>query len=132
NYESFLMRTEIRICNTDQSQQAVPLASIPIDEKGLAEWRPPAERLAGPARELKFVLRAYDAKGHFDETEPHPLWLIRESSPEAAEAAPPSELLAAYGESDLARHQIPLDGGTVRVQGGGIPAGHTVWVAGHE
>ena len=130
NYASFIQRAEIRIFNPDQSLQAVPLESIPIDEKGLAEWQPPAERLAGPARELKFVLRAYDAKGHFDETEPHQLWLIRESSPEAA--APPNELLAAYGESDLARHQIPLDGGTVRVQGGGIPAGHTVWVAGRQ
>jgi len=130
NYASFLKRAEIRILNPDQSLQAEPLETIPIDQKGLAEWRPPAERLAGPARELKFVLRAYDAKGHFDETEPHQLWLIRESSPEAG--TPPSELLAAYGESDLARHQIPLDGGTVRVQGGGIPAGHSVWVAGRQ
>src|SRR5437867_5887372 len=65
NYASFLKRAEIRIFNPDQSLQAVPLASIPIDEKGLAEWQPPAERLRGPARELKFVLRAYDAKGHF-------------------------------------------------------------------
>src|SRR5439155_2791707 len=64
--------------------------------------------------------------------EPHPVWLIREASPEAPAAAPPSELLAAYGESDLARHQIPLDGGTVRVQGRGIPMGHTVWVAGRQ
>ena len=40
------------------------------------------------------ILKPYkttDAKGHFDETEPHPLWLIRESSPE--DALPP--LLAA-------------------------------------
>src|SRR3989475_464042 len=141
NYASFLQRAEIRIFNPDQSLQAVPLESIPIDEKGLAEWQPAAERLPGPARELKFVLRAYDAKGHFDETEPHQLWLVRESDggqPAAGKegaagaATPPSELLAAYGESDLARHQIPLDGGTVRVQGGGIPAGHTVWVAGRQ
>src|SRR5437773_7781779 len=132
NYAAFVKRAEIRIFNPDQSLVAVPLATIPIDEKGLAEWRPAAERLSGPVRELEFVLRDYDAKDHFDETEPHSLWLIREASPEAPAAAPPSELLAAYGESDLARHQIPLDGGTVRVQGGGIPAGHTVWVAGRQ
>src|SRR5881296_3455565 len=83
NYASFLQRAEIRIFNPDQSLQAVPLETIPIDEKGLAEWQPAAERLPGPARELKFVLRAYDAKGHFDETEPHQLWLVREPSPEA-------------------------------------------------
>jgi len=28
--------------------------------------------------------------------------------------------------------QIPLGSGTVKVQGSGIPAGHTVWVAGRQ
>src|SRR5216684_3485167 len=41
-------------------------------------------------------------------------------------------LLAAYGENDAARQQIPLGSGTVKVQGSGIPAGHTVWVAGRQ
>jgi len=132
NYASFLQRAEIRIFNPDQSLQGVPLQTIPIDETGEAEWQPAAERLPGPVRELKFVLRAYDAKGRFDETEAHQLWLVRESSPETPAAAPSDELIAAYGESDLVRHEIPLDGGTVRVQGGGIPAGHTVWVAGRQ
>src|SRR5260221_8422846 len=50
----------------------------------------------------------------------------------AAVTEPPRELLAAYGESDLARHQIPIQGGTVRVQGSGVPADHTVWVAGRQ
>src|SRR5262249_3893942 len=45
---------------------------------------------------------------------------------------PPRELLAAYGENDLARRGIPLGSGTVKVQGSGIPAGHTVWVADQE
>src|SRR5262249_6395517 len=42
------------------------------------------------------------------------------------------ELLAAYGENDMARHQIPLGSGTVTVQGSGIPEGHTVWLAGRQ
>src|SRR6266700_941174 len=42
------------------------------------------------------------------------------------------ELLAAYGENDLTRQQIPLGSGTVKVRGSGIPAGHTVWVAGRQ
>ena len=41
------------------------------------------------------------------------------------------ELLAAYGESTLSEHNIQVSGGTVTVRGGGIPPGHTVWVAGH-
>ena len=50
----------------------------------------------------------------------------------SAEFALPLTLLAAYGENDLARQQIPLGSGTVKVQGSGIPAGHKVWVAGRE
>src|SRR5439155_199920 len=141
NYSSFIQRAEIRIFEPEQSLQAAPLKIIAVDEAGQAEWQPPAESLQGPVRELKYVLRAYDAEGHFDETDARPLWLVRESGGgqpaegakgAPAAAAPPSELLAAYGESDLARHQIPMDGGTVRVQGRGIPMGHTVWVAGRQ
>jgi flagellar motor protein MotB len=137
NYSSYIKRAEIRIFDKEQSLRAAPLAVVAVEEGGRAEWQPAAEVLPGPVRELKFVLRAYDAKEHFDETEAHPLWLTRERSPEAgtsegAAAAPSPELLAAYGESDLERHQIPLDGGKVTVQGSGIPAGHTVWVAGRQ
>ena len=42
------------------------------------------------------------------------------------------QLLAAYGESTLSEQNILVSGGTVTVRGGGIPAGHTVWVAGHQ
>jgi flagellar motor protein MotB len=149
NYASFIERAEIRVFDQMQSLQAVPLAVIAVDQAGLAEWQPPADSLADPARELKYVLRAYDAKGNFDETEAWPLRLDRESSPGAAPAsgdlqpsddaggmdaaaAPQNELLASYGESDLARHRIPIDGGMVKVLGSGIPAGHTVWVAGRQ
>ncbi|HKQ97474.1 MAG TPA: OmpA family protein [Candidatus Polarisedimenticolia bacterium] len=164
NYRAFLARAEVRIFDPQQSLEDTPYATIPIDEHGVAEWLPAPVRLEAPARELKFVLRAYDAKGHFDETEPHSLWLVRDatagttpadttasdtapadpasvtvppadaSSTDAASTvgAPGDELLAAYGESDLERRQIPLLGGTVRVEGGGIPAGHTVWVAGRQ
>jgi flagellar motor protein MotB len=42
------------------------------------------------------------------------------------------ELLAAYGESTLSDKNILVSGGTVTVRGGGIPPGHSVWVAGHQ
>src|SRR5262249_53111935 len=64
-----------------------------------------------------------------------PLWLYREPSPGnivKSDGTSPRELLAAYGENQLARHHIPLGSGTVKVQGSGIPADHTVWVAGHQ
>jgi len=139
NYASFIERAEIRVFEQQQSLQDVPLEIIPVDEAGLAVWLPAARILAGPERELKYLLRAYDSKGHFDETVALPLLLYRDSPPTqkigkvaTSDGPPPRELLAAYGENDLARHQIPLGSGTVTVQGSGIPAGHTVWVAGHE
>ncbi len=135
NYASFIKRAEIRIYDQQQSLQAVPLKTIAVDDAGLAEWQPTPEILAGTARELKYVLRAYDSKGNFDETDARPLRLYREPSPKDVETSngPPARgLLAAYGESDLARQQIPLGSGTVKVQGSGIPAGHAVWIAGRQ
>ncbi len=135
NYASFLKRAEIRIFEQQQSLEAAPLKIIAVDDAGLAEWHPTAEILAGPARELKYLLRAYDSKGNFDETDARPLRLYREPSHgnvAASDGPSARELLAAYGENDLKRQQIPLGSGTVKVQGGGIPAGHTVWVAGRQ
>src|SRR5207249_12105698 len=131
NYASFIKRAEIRIYDQQQSLQAVPLKTSAVDDAGLAEWQPTPEILAGPARELKYVLRAYDSKGNFDETDARPLRLYREPSPgnvAVSDRPSASELLAAYGENDLKRQQIPLGSGTVKVQGGGIHAGQTVWV----
>src|SRR5881409_2974842 len=115
NYGNFIERAEIRIFDEQQqSLQAVPLEIIAVDEAGLAEWQPAAKTLAGSARELKYLLRAYDSKGNIDETGAHPLWLYRESSPNplgkavTSDASSPRELLAAYGENDLVRHQIKL------------------------
>jgi hypothetical protein len=135
SYASFIKRAEIRIFEQQQSLQAEPLKIIAVDDAGLAEWHPTAEILAGPARELKYLLRAYNSKGNFDETDARPLRLYREPSPgnvAASDGHSARELLAAYGENDLARQQIPLGSGTVKVQGSGIPAGHTVWVAGRQ
>jgi flagellar motor protein MotB len=135
NYSSYIDRAEIRIFEQHQSLQAMPLETIAVDDAGLAEWQPATQTLAGPARELTYLLRAYDSKGNFDETGARPLWLYREPSPGAVvtpDGSSPRELLAAYGESDLARHQIPVGSGTVKVQGNGIPADFTVWVAGRQ
>jgi len=135
NYASFIKHAEIRIFEQQESLQAVPLKIIAVDEAGLAEWHPTAEILAGPARELKYLLRAYDSKGNFDETDARPLRLYRELSARSvvtSDGPATRELLAAYGENDLARQQIPLGSGTVKVRGSGIPAGHAVWVAGRQ
>lgn len=135
NYLSFIKRAEIRIFDQQQSLQAAPLKIIAVDDAGFAEWHPRTEILAGPSRDLKYLLRAYDPKGNFDETDARPLRLYREASPgdvATSDASSTQELLAAYGENNIARQQITLGSGTVKVRGSGIPAGHTVWVAGRQ
>src|SRR5262249_30036017 len=84
NYASFIKRAEIRIYDQQQSLQDVPLKIIAVDDAGLAQWQPEKEMLPGPARELKYLLRAYDSKGNFDETDARPLRLYREQSPKNA------------------------------------------------
>jgi flagellar motor protein MotB len=139
NYSSFIDRAEIRVFDRAQSGQDEPLAVVPVDAAGLAEWQPAAEQLAGNGRQLKFLLRAYDARGNFDETQAQPLWINPETpdetqpEPESTEPQVTAQAtLAAYGESELALHNIRLGSGTVRVQGSGVPANHSVWVAGRE
>jgi len=135
NYSSFINRAEIRIFEPGQSLQAAPVEVVAVDEAGLARWQPATAMVTGPERELKYLLRAYDSNGNFDETDSRPLWLYREQSPgqiAAPDGPPPRELLAAYGQNDIARQQIPLGSGTVKVQGSHIPSDHSVWVAGRQ
>jgi flagellar motor protein MotB len=155
NYPHFIQRSEVRVFAEGESVQAQPLAVIPVDGEGLAEWQPEVDRVDAPLRVVQFVLRAYDDAHHFDETAPQALWLVRgdpgegrshdaeaaaaseatASTPEQTAPAPrpvPDPLLAGYGESGALLRNIPLDGvGTVAVEGSGIPPQHSVWFAGY-
>ncbi|MBB6092374.1 flagellar motor protein MotB [Povalibacter uvarum] len=138
NYSAFIERSEVRIFTADQSPQAHPLDVIPFDANGFAEWVPTSGVVAAPARDLKYVLRAYDTKGNFDETVPQPLWLVYghagevEPDQEKVKQRRDQELLAGYGDNALSVSNIRLGSGTVKVRGTGIPAQHTVWVAGRQ
>lgn len=136
NYSAFLDRAEVRIFAGDQSLQATPVDVAPIDSNGFAEWQPTSDRVEAPLRELKYVLRAYDTSGNFDETTPQSLWLVygnEATDPDTdQEQRRQQELLAGYGESELSVSNIRLGSGTVKVRGSGIPVEHTVWVAGKQ
>lgn len=138
NYASFIHRAEVRVFEADQSLQAEPLTIIPMDGAGLAEWQPPPQHIGAPATELKYVLRAYDSNGEFDETAPQSLWLTQADDDSAPAPSEPSalnddkQLLSSYGESDLAIGNIRLGSGTVKVSGSNIPPQHSVWVAGRR
>jgi flagellar motor protein MotB len=225
NYAAFITRAEVRIFEEGRSPRSTPLAIVPIDPNGTAEWQPHARQLSAAGRQLRYLVRAYSKEGKFDDTKLLSLWMVHDGSraPEEPNTAPPSggdyevndsggatypsgyeaevpaakraseaatpapgatattssrseargpspgitavawfdadppngipllgekdtdptprsppvlhtepELLAGYGESTLSDQSIRVSGGTVTVRGGGIPPGHTVWVAGHQ
>jgi len=161
NYAHFIERAELRIFDFDQSTRDEPIEVVPIDIGGIAEWLPSTSRFAAPARDLKFVLRAYGPDGAFDETNPQPLWLTyaeasdapavevestSNNATESLDTAPiepdgptavddtlaREEWLGAYGENALAVQNIALSSGTIKVHGDSIPPEHTVWVAGQK
>jgi flagellar motor protein MotB len=131
NYRSFIKRAEVRIFNEVQSVRDNPVAVVPLDANGRAEWRPEFESFSAPLRKLKYLVRVYDDQKRFDETRPQPLWVVDQIDPAIAEADVDRELLAGYGESRIAVRDIPIRGGTVQATGTAVPEGHRVWMAGH-
>jgi hypothetical protein len=133
NYPHFIERAEVRVFERGQSTRDVPLAVLPVGPDGTAEWQPPTDDFQGPVRELAYRLRAYDANGRFDETVSRPLWLVRGDAPGPVPTGKGDELLAGYGESEIAARSIDLGSvGSVRVDGSGIPPEHSVWLAGER
>ena len=131
NYHTFIKRAEVRVFDEAQSVRDTPVAVIPMNDEGMAEWQPSFESMSAPGRELKYLVRVYDAKGYFDETTAKPLWVVNQIDSAVAESDPRMELLAGYGESRIASRNIPLNGGVVQAQGSAIPAEHDVWLAGY-
>jgi hypothetical protein len=149
NYAHFIERSEVRIFDRDQSVDAEPVAIVEVGRDSLAQWQPAEEGFRGPVRDLKYVLRAYDKDGRFDETSPQSLWMVYrdpvdptpvgdaadadsgDPTPDRNEQRRQDALLAGYGESGPLARNIPLGNvGSVKVHGSGIPPEHTVWMAG--
>ncbi len=130
NYQHFFERAEVRIFAETQSSGDTPLVTLPISSSGEAEWFADYPSFQAPGLALKYLLRVYDAAGHFDETRPQPLWVVDQLDPATVLANPDRELLVGYGESRLAMQNISLHGGTIQVLGQSIPVGHRVWLAG--
>ncbi|MDD2580921.1 MAG: OmpA family protein [Desulfuromonadaceae bacterium] len=131
NYHSFIKRAEVRIFDEAQSVSATPAAVISMNGEGIAEWRADFASFSAPVRELKYLVRVYDAKGNFDETTTQSLWVTDQIDPSVAKADPDKELLAGYGGSHISQRNIPLSGGTVQAYSNAIPAEHRVWLAGY-
>jgi flagellar motor protein MotB len=132
NYRDYIARAEIRIFEEEQSTRDTALVVIPLDIHGNAEWLASYENFEGPTKKLKYLMRVYDSKDNYDETSALPLWLLDNVTQKTQEVDIEKELLVGYGETHLYRQTIPLQGGTVTVNGEKIPKNHTVWLAGRE
>jgi flagellar motor protein MotB len=116
NYAAFIARAEVRIFEAGRSPQSTPLAIVPIDPNGSAEWQPRARQLSAAGQELQYLVRAYGGDGKFDDTKPLSLWMVHDGSRAAKEpeaAAPPApEVTATTSASASAAEATPTVPGT--------------------
>lgn len=131
NYPAFIERAEVRLFDDAQSLRDEPLAVVAVNKDGYAEWKAEFDNYQAPGRVLKYVLRVYDAEGHFDQTKEQRLWIVEHIDASRMLADTDKELLVGYGENRLEQQNIPLNGGAIKVYGKAIPDDHSVWLAGH-
>ncbi|MEQ8784610.1 MAG: TonB-dependent receptor [Roseibium album] len=119
NYPAFIVRAEIQIFDLSLTKDRQPLTVLPVNVNETANWTMPD----GGAGEFGYVLRVYDRKGRFDETEM--LSLVRfvrgdQSSQQLAAVAP------GMAEDRTAVRNIPVYGGAITVFGRNVPPGYGV------
>jgi uncharacterized repeat protein (TIGR01451 family)/fimbrial isopeptide formation D2 family protein len=132
NYPSFIDKAEVRLFGAKQSSRDTPLAVVPMDKKGDAQWQYSLKDYTAPRVELKYVVRVYDKHGHFDETSEQTLWVVDKLTADNTARDSQKELMVGYGENRLAVNNIPLRGGIVSVYGKDVPKGDSAWFAGYE
>ena len=110
NYSHFIERAEVRIFGAEQSLEAEPIALVAFGPDGSGEWLPEPETFATPARELKYVLRAYGAGGTFDETVPQPLWVAYREIGPVVEQLQPAEPAGAADDFDALLAEVGTAG----------------------
>ncbi|TYC63930.1 TonB-dependent receptor [Rhodobacterales bacterium] len=119
NYPAFIRNSEIRIYSLGSNAPRQPVATIPILLNDQASWTMPD----GEESDFAYVLRVYDDKGRFDETEP--LTLVRTTrdfkTASGSEAVAPGR-----AEDRTGVKNIPVFGGAVTVFGRNVPPGYTV------
>ncbi|MEP1443070.1 MAG: TonB-dependent receptor [Hyphomicrobiales bacterium] len=137
NYPRFIERSEVLIYNLGDEPRAglqggfnssKPLKVVSVNG-GKASWTIPADATG----RYSYVLRAYDAKGRFDETAP--LMLVSSSNRAADKDVITHEetRTAAENGSDRAHiRNIPIHGGAVTIFGRNVPAGYSVETLGES
>ncbi len=125
NYPHWIKRSEVIIYTYGVNEQRERIAVIDLNDQAEAVWQVPEKG----QMELWYVLRVYDAQGRFDETEPKFLPKA-DHYPDGAPdpALRETALRAGYGLQKRKIQNIPVNGGTITVNGLNVPQGHSVWV----
>ncbi len=124
NYPSYVVQSEVRIFAGASVPDSAPLAVVPTNANGFAQWQPGADA----PRDLFYVYRVYDAKGRFDETKAEELTLL----PESVKIDDAAVTRPTFGLLDEARvRNIQLNRtATITVSGVADPAIDTVRIGG--
>ncbi len=122
NFAWWIKRAEIRVFARGQQTGETPFAIVPVNLGGKTVWTPSA----GASSELGYVLRVYDAQGHFDETAIKSVALLDRLDPVLDKDRAGRDALSGYGQSSLKLRNIPVTGGAVTVSGDRIKPGETV------
>lgn len=128
NYSTWVERAEIRIFNASRSTKGRPLQVIDMPEDRIAPLALVSEKLRNG--QLQYVMRLYDDKGNFDETEPKLLGVS--SIGKLAYGDGIDDLAEGWDQNTLAINGIDVAGGAVTVYGDQVPEGHQVYVMGQR
>ena len=126
NYSRWITNAEARFFAPGVSVKGKPLAVVPLNAAGRASWMPEDEGF------YNLVLRVYDAKGRFDETEPYELRVSSAEGDARAAEAPERERNINYSKNHLRLSRIPVRGAAVTVAGDSVKPGSRVYALGRE
>ena len=122
NYPDYVEKGEIRIYRMQDGKVGDLIATEPTDENFRANWA----RADNGDSHSAYVLRVYDKKGRFDETELIAL--------DGASLKPGDGIISGenFDKDRSASRNIPIHGGSVTIYGQNVPQGYMVKVLGEE
>lgn len=154
NYSAFVSKYEILIYRGNDVDLVSPIATIPVDVNAITSvnWTGelPENIRFRVNDNLRYIVRAYNAEGQFDETFSKEITLVTPEEDERGsveirdsiskikgqvltkeEALTDSLIDQVVGSNDLYRQNIPFVGARVRIQGSNIPEG-SVYIDGES
>ena len=134
NYPAFIERYELSVYAAKDVDRIAPLAVLVdkpengYDVSASFTWQP---QLLQAGESYNYVLRAIGKDGHTDQTAPHSIRVFDED-PIVREHASLRNLASIYGQTDLVRQSIAINGARIRVTGRGIDQRYAVMVEGQS